>query len=205
MKDNIKFLSILFILQARMKGSSATVFPDKPITLDGKRYVGASVNNELQNITLAESDGENVTALLTVDGSEDWNDKRWDALRDGVLRATCAGRNPNNRLVDEDHDMLVRCIDLAFNQGKAVESARPKYILTCITGEGKLASAEVFSTPEKARKAMGEQVLSEKMDLENSGYDNVTHNIEACHAVVAKDGEPIYTWDITKTQQRCDS
>lgn len=200
MKDNLKFLSILFILQARMKGDNAIVFPDKPFLLDGKRYVGASVNRDMQLLSRDESEGTTVTGLLTVDGSEDWDDRRWDELRDGILRSTCKGADPAARLTDDDCDMLLRCIDLAFTQGKAVGAKQKRWILTCIDGEGKLVSVESFHTMEDGMETMRKQVLAEQQDLENSGYDAIAYDIHGnatLHAEVTRGSETVYTWDLT--------
>ena len=194
MKDNLKFLSTLFLLRAVLTDKpllplSSIQFPGDPLELDGRRYTSVDLNVLDQELILRDGND-----ALTVTGEEDWPADRWDALREGLYDKV------RGAVHDNAYDILLRCMDMAFRTGKKVEAARPVWVLVCTNNEGEVVSAERFISSEAARKAMLADMKAEADDLRLSGWDDddISEDADARNARLLKDGEVIYTWHVSK-------
>lgn len=194
MKDNLKFLSTLFLLRAVLTDKPllplpSIQFPGDPLELDGRRYTSVDLNVFDQELTLRDGND-----ALTVTGEEDWPADRWDALREGLYDKV------RGAVHDNAYDILLRCMDLAFRTGKKVEAGRPVWVLVCTNNEGEVVSAERYCSPDLARRAMRAQLKAEADDLYSSGYDveDVTEEVHGANACLLKDGEVVYTWHVSK-------
>lgn len=120
-KDNLKFLSILFLILARSCGKKTITFPNSPFEFDGKSYVAAGVGSD-QSLTLYSGHGKTLTDFLTVTGEEDWPDGIWDDIFRGLYVSTLRQTQDTN----DDIDDMLAMMDQVFNQGKTVGESRPK-------------------------------------------------------------------------------